>query len=249
MCAWSHMCAWSCCSDTLTMYHLAKQPRASPCRGLAFHEVVLLCSLSFSPVQSIITLSSFETAKHCALPARCKPLVKWPGAYRNVQDKTVHCKLPGPGTDRYGERERRTTRCLFHLGKAKQEEGCLLRSSVQPAYGSMGFIVLWVLSWHWHSELQNVAATQLCLRNLKLWTLQSRVLHLQVRRRVAKVHVVEVQVANAANSPPPAPAPIKPPKTPVKTPAAKQPAMKLPAKTLPPKARMYRVAVSTCHHL
>ena len=111
----------------------------------------------------------------------------------------------------------------------------------------MGFIVLWVLSWH--SELQNVAATQLCLRNLKLWTVQSRVLHLQVRRRVAKVHVVEVQVANAANSPPPAPAPIKPPKTPVKTPAAKQPAMKLPAKTLPPKARMYRVAVSTCHHL
>jgi hypothetical protein len=106
MCAWSHMCAWSCCSDTLTMYQLVKQRRASPCRGLAFHEVVLLCSLSFSPVQSIITLSSFETAKHCALPARCKPLVKWPGAYRNVQDKTVHCKLPGPGTDRYGERER-----------------------------------------------------------------------------------------------------------------------------------------------
>ncbi|CAL1173684.1 unnamed protein product [Cladocopium goreaui] len=59
----------------------------------------------------------------------------------------------------------------------------------------------------------------------------------KVRRRVAKVHVVEVQVANAANSPPPAPAPIKPPKTPVKTPAAKPPAMKLPAKTLPPKAK------------
>ena len=51
MCAWSHMCAWSCCSDTLTMYQLVKQRRASPCRGLAFHEVVLLCSLSFSPVQ------------------------------------------------------------------------------------------------------------------------------------------------------------------------------------------------------
>lgn len=95
MCAWSHMCAWSCCSDTLTMYQLVKQPRASPCRGLAFHEVVLLCSLSFSPVQSIITLSSFETAKHCALPARCKPLVKWPGAYRNVQDKRfiVNCQV------------------------------------------------------------------------------------------------------------------------------------------------------------
>ena len=63
------------------------------------------------------------------------------------------------------------------------------------------------------------------------------------------MHVVEAQVANAANSPPPAPAPIKPPKTPVKTPAAKQPVTKLPAKTLPPKARMYSVAVSTFHHL